>query len=234
MAKIQLLIFLAVWKRPKITELCFLGIERLKEHPDYDIETLAVISEYEMITLCEKYNVHYVFHDNNPLGKKKNFGLQEAKKFNFDYLMEIGSDDLILSELLDTYKSINHDFFGIRDIVYLNSETGECRRKIGSSTYGAGRMMSRKLLEKVNFRLWRDDLNRGLDNYSIISVMRKRIGYMQIKDGEFPMVIDIKSKDNIWRFDENLGVEFDKKKLFERLSKKEIELIESLYAGQQD
>lgn len=234
MAKIKLLIFLAVWRRPIITELCFLGIERLKQHPDYDIETLAVISEIEMMPLCKKYNVNFVFHDNLPLGKKKNFGLQEAKKFDFDYLMEIGSDDLILSELLDQYKDIKHDFFGIRDIAYLNSDTGECRRKIGSTTYGAGRMISRALLEKVKFRLWKDDLNRGLDNNSIYSVMRNRIGYMQVKASDFPMVIDVKSKDNIWKFDHGLGVEYDKQKLFEKLSEKEVELIESLYAGQQN
>lgn len=234
MAKIKLLIFLAVWKRPKITELCFLGIERLKNHPDYDIETLAVISEIEMVPLCKKYNVNFVFHDNLPLGKKKNFGLQEAKKFDFDYLMEIGSDDLILTELLDQYKQIKHDFFGIRDIAYLNSETGECMRKTGSTMYGAGRMISRALLEKVKFKLWKDHLNKGLDNNSVHSIMRNRIGYMQVKSSEIPMVIDVKSKDNIWKFDRSLGVEYSKENLFERLSKKEVELIESLYAGQQD
>src|SRR6478609_9144885 len=133
----KLLIFLAVWKRPYITEICFNGIKRLKEHPDYDVQALAVISEEEMIPLCEQYGVNWVMYKNEPLGEKKNFGLQKAKEFKFDYLMEIGSDDLILNELLDDYKNYigKHDFFGITDAAYVNSETGECRRLTSKATY---------------------------------------------------------------------------------------------------
>lgn len=232
MQKCKILIFLAVWKRPKITELCFLGIERLKKHSYFEIETLAVISEEEMKPLCEKYNVNYILHENLPLGRKKNAGLNEAKKFEFDYLLEIGSDDLILNELLDSYIDINHDFFGVRDIAYLNSETGECRRVLSKSTYGAGRMISRKLLEKVKFKLWDDGLNSGLDNNSIINVMSHKVGYLQVRASDFPMVIDVKSEENIWKFNSLLGGPYDKDILFEKISSQEVDFIKSMYVEQ--
>src|SRR5690348_6599448 len=111
----KLLIYLAVWKRPEITELCLVGLNRLKTHPCFDIDILAVISEESMIPLCEKYGVKWVMSENRPLGRKKNNGLQEARKFEFDYLMEIGSDDLVLNELLDWYAQPIEDgelFFG--------------------------------------------------------------------------------------------------------------------------
>lgn len=228
----KILIYLAVWKRPKITELCFRGIDRLKSHPDFDISALAVISEESMIPLCDQYGVKWVMYKNEPLGEKKNFGLKAAQKMDFDYLMEIGSDDLVLNELLDDYKRVigKSQFFGISDAAYINSETGECRRLISRSTYGAGRMISRDALEKVGFNLWYDHLNRGMDNNSVSALNRKGVPYFRVAPMDFPGVIDVKSQDNIWKFNYFLGVEYDKENILNRLSEPERELLESMYA----
>ena len=228
----KILIYLAVWKRPLITELCFRGIDRLKTHPAFDISALAVISEESVIPLCEKYGVKWVMYKNEPLGEKKNFGLKEAKKMDFDYLMEIGSDDLVLNELLDNYKNVigKSEFFGISDAAYINSETGECRRLISRSTYGAGRMISKKALELVGWNLWYDHLNRGMDNNSVSALNRKGVPYYRTAPMEFPGVIDVKSKENIWKFNYFLGVEYDKANILDKLSKPERELLESMYA----
>jgi hypothetical protein len=219
-----------VWKRPEITELCFLGIKRLQTHPDFSIQALAVISESEMIPLCEKYNIAWTMYKNEPLGEKKNTGLQKAKEFEFDYLMEIGSDDLIVNELLDDYKKyIGKDFFGISDVAYINSETGECRRFISKSTYGAGRMISRKALEKANWVLWTDKLNRGLDNNSVFALQRKGFDYYRVSPMEFPGVIDVKSNENLWKFNYFLGVEYDINNVLKMISAEEKEILQSLY-----
>lgn len=230
--KCNILVYLAVWKRPVITELCFRGIQRMKTHPDYEINALAVISEEEMIPLCEKYGINWVMYKNNPLGEKKNFGLKEAKKFEFDYLMEIGSDDLVLNELLDDYKRLigKSEFFGISDAAYINSENGDCRRLISRSTYGAGRMISRKALDLIGWNLWYDHLNRGMDNNSVFALNKKGVTYYRTAPMEFPGVIDIKSEENIWKFNYFLGVEYDKDNVLEKLSAPERELLESLYA----
>lgn len=230
-SRTKILVFLAVWRRPQITELCFRGIQRLKTHPDFDINTLAVISEESAIPLCEKYGVNWVMYKNDPLGEKKNFGLKKAKEFDFDYLLEIGSDDLILNELLDDYKQYigKHEFFGIKDAAYINSEGGECRRLISRSTYGAGRMISRSALEKVKWALWKDYLNRGMDNCSVYALKMANVNYVMVPPMEFPGVIDVKSQENIWKFNYFLGVEYDKKEITKRLSESENELLSSLY-----
>lgn len=227
--KCRLLIFLAVWKRPHITRLCFAGINRMRQHPDYDIQVVAVISEEEMIPLCEEFGVDWVMHKNEPLGEKKNAGLKYCQQFEFDYLMEIGSDDLILNELLDSYKPYLGvwDFFGIRDAAYINSTGGQCRRLISKATYGAGRMIKRSLLEKAKWKLWKDGLSRGLDNNSVFAFQSMGVKYNRVDPMEFPCVVDVKSKENIWKFDYFLGVEYDKQEIFKRLSKEEVELIES-------
>lgn len=226
----RILIFLAVWKRPEITELCFMGINRLKQHPDFQIEALAVISEDSMIPLCEQYGIRWTMYKNEPLGEKKNHGLKQAKYFDFDYFMEIGSDDLILNELLDDYKNYIgiHDVFGITDAAYIDSETGLCRRLISRhSTYGAGRMIHRSALEKCNWSLWNDKLNRGMDNNSVMSLQRKGIHYTKVKPMEFPGVVDVKSRENIWKFNYFLGTEYDKQEIYKRLSQVEVDKLES-------
>lgn len=230
--KIKILIYLALWKRPQITELCFKGINRLRQHPDFDIQVLAVASEPEMIPLCEKYNVLVVTHENLPLSKKKNFGLQTAKSFDFDYLMEIGSDTLVLTELLDQYKECIgvHHFFGIGDAAFIDSETQSCRRVGGASTYGGGRMISRTALEAMNWKIWPDHLNKGLDNASVFKLAREGgFWYQQIKPGDVPLVFDVKSDVNIWPFNHLIGKEYDVNRLLERLSESEVEAIKNLW-----
>src|SRR5688572_7778218 len=128
--QVKLLIFLAVWKRPEITEICFMGINRLRKSGLFPIEAFAVISEESMIPLCEKYDVQYCFYKNQPLGEKKNYGLSQAMKKDFDYLIEIGSDDLLKTELLEAYAPYfgHKHFIGLSSFYYLNSEDFECRK----------------------------------------------------------------------------------------------------------
>lgn len=229
MPTIRILVYLAVWKRPRVTEICFAGIERMKTHPDYSIEALAVISEEEMIPLCEKYGVHWVIHPNTPLSNKKNFGLQKAKDFEFDYLMEIGSDDLITNDLLTHYKGFwGKPFFGIKDAAYIHSEDGACRRLISKSTYGAGRMIAREVLEKMRWKLWADNKHRGLDNNSVFAMIKKGVMYTQVPPMDVPGVIDIKSDVNLWPFRYDLGVEYDIVNLYDKVSEKERKMIECL------
>lgn len=228
MQNVKLLIFLAVWRRPDITEICFMGINRLRS--TWNIEAFAVISEESMIPLCEKYGVKWCMHENEPLGKKKNYGISQAMNLNFDFMMEIGSDDLILDELLNQYTKFfpKYDFFGICDAAYINSETLDCRRYQSKITYGAGRIISRKALEKMNARLWKDNQSRGLDNRSLIELYNKGFKYWQIPPIDYPLVIDIKSQVNIWPFNYHLGVKYDINDLFSRLSKQEVNAIKCL------
>lgn len=229
--KNKLLIYLAIWRRPEITELCLMGISRLRRHPAYDVQALAVISEPEMIDLCARYGVKWVMHENLPLGKKKNAGLVAAQCLDFDYLMEIGSDDLVTDELLTQYVEYLevHDFFGISDAAYIESESGECRRLItDKSTYGAGRIISRKVLDALGWRLWNDSLNRGLDNDSLRRIESKGFKYYKVKASDKPGVIDVKSNENLWKFNYFLGQPYDINNILPMLSASEVNRLNSL------
>jgi len=208
-----------------------MGLQRLKKLGKFEMEFFAVISEEEMIPLCEKYGVDWCMHENLPLGAKKNFGLQQAMKKDFDYLVEIGSDDLLKDQFLDIY-SFDKDVFALSDFVMLNTEDGECRKLTKrDGYYGIGRAISRKCLERVFEKgkpgIWSNDLNQGLDNYSTFFLAR--LGFMEtrVKSAE-PVAIDLKSEVNIWSFQRRRGLEYSIDKALEGLSEKEITAIRQL------
>jgi hypothetical protein len=275
----RLLFFLAVWKRPEITEICFMGISRLRNTGLFQTETLAVISEESMIPLCKKYNIDYCMHENKPLGRKKNYGLTQAFKKEWDYLVELGSDDVLKNEyleLLTKHIEGNH-FLTIDHFSFLNSENGECRNYKTKSSYGLGRVISREALEKyakgVEFRasvdmvtnhssinknevgfitksdalslekvsygeivgeevykIWNDSQETGLDNASMFFLHRRGVFGKQIKVDE-PVGIDIKSKQNIWAYNPDIGVPADLETVLSGLSEDEKTAIKSLING---
>lgn len=224
----KLLIYLAVWRRPEITEICFMGITRLKDL--YPIEAFAVISEESMIPLCEKYDIKYCFYKNLPLGEKLNYGLSQALKLEWDYLIGIGSDDLLKNELLDLYKPYmeRHHSIAMDNILFLNSETGGCRFVKTNSRFGAGRCLSRYAVEKVP-KLYNIKLNHGMDNESCFELARHGIGEIRLKSDK-PLIIDIKSKEGILDFNavRTLGEKYPFDLAVEGLSENEIEAIKSL------
>ena len=230
--QVKLLIFLAVWKRPEITEICFMGINRLRKSGLFPIQALAVISEISMIPLCKKYDIDYVMYKNEPLGEKKNFGVKAALTKDWDYLIEIGSDDLLKNELLQLYAPhFGHKhLLGCSDFAYVNSEDLECRRiRTKTVPYGIGRAISREAIKKIG-NLWPMKANQSMDGSSHIAFVRSGFPDTRVR-GEHPLAIDIKSEVNIWPFNYLEGTKIEFAEAVSGISAEEIEAIKSLYVA---
>lgn len=139
----KILAFVAVWKRPDITRRCFEGIKRL------GLPIFAVVSEDWAEELCKEFKADYVRTPNEPLGKKFNTGLEQALKKDFDYLMTIGSDNLINPELLKIYEyhmKKGVGLIGVDKVYFIQGE--ECKRvDYQLQIIGAARMISKDALE---------------------------------------------------------------------------------------
>lgn len=222
----KLLFYLAVWKRPEITEICFMGLNRLRQ-TGFEMEFLAVISEESMIPLCDKYGVKYCFHQNLPLGKKKNFGLAQALKLDWDYIIELGSDDLIKNELIEKYAPFfgERDYLGIDSVAFLNSKNGSCRWIQSGSVFGLGRCLSINVLER--FTNLYPCVNSGLDKYIMFNLSKNGVMPKYVKS-ERPLTIDIKSDVNIWGYDTGIGKKISLCEVIEGLSEGEADAIRSL------
>lgn len=152
----KILILIPVWKRPEITEICFSGLNRLRSHRD-NIDVLVVLSEGSYESRCKNHNIDYTFFENQPLGAKKNHGLKIALKRNWDYLIELNSDDVIKNELLDIYDTLSDDYLALRNFCFMDSNTLSLKQIESKTSYGIARRYSRKAVEackvaKVNVK----------------------------------------------------------------------------------
>lgn len=221
----KILVFVPVWKRPEITEICFMGINRLQKVPGFEVKGFAVISEETMIPLCEKYGIDWCITDNNPLGAKKNFGQKQALRHEWDYMIEIGSDDLLKDEVLTAYKW-DSPVLGLMAFALINTETGSCKSiKTTVPKYGAGRAIRRDIAER--FDLWEGGRNKGMDNSSCRILALNRVMQKGVKSEE-PLSISLKSQENIWSYKGMPGTRYPLEKALNGLSEEEITAIKAL------
>jgi hypothetical protein len=192
------MILVPIWGREKITELCLDNLKELKK--DYNIDVICVVSEqWAKIKAFEK-GFKYVEVENFPLGNKMNKGVEYALRFDFDYLMNLGSDDLIDGRLFDLYKphiEQKKKVFGINKVTFFDSKTKQLKRFDYKHMIGAGRMISREVLMKYA-PIYTPDKNKCLDDNSAFNMFGVQFNEIESEDD---LIIDIKSDENIWAFD---------------------------------
>lgn len=199
----KILILIPVWRRPEITEICFSGLDRLRRHRS-NVEVLAVISEDEYKGRCNAHNIEWTFFENQPLGKKKNHGLKVALEKDWNYMMELNSDDLIKNDLLDIYDQHEDDYLALGNFCFLDSKTLQLKEVRSKTAYGIGRRYSRKAVEscvmttvnvKVNCITGSGALNEGTekDIDPLVAESLDKIGYVSIQDSGVKMWNDLAS-----------------------------------------
>jgi len=205
----KVLIFTAIQGRQHITELFLMGVERLKQYSGHQIDLFCVVSEKEDIELLKKHEIDYCVHPNEPLSDKMQFGFQEAIKRDFDYMMTLGSDDLIDHNIFkNNYNELmisGVGYFGLKEICILNSKTLECTlykylQNKKDILLGAGRMLSKAVCNQLigkpvyNVRQKRN----GLDMASETEI--KKIVKPTFVKTNIISLIDVKSDVNIWSY----------------------------------
>lgn len=179
--KIHIGIVTCMWKRHEIFRVFAEGIKRLESK--FNITTMVVGSEGKKSReLVEKYGFKYIEHPNLPLGKKFNAGLLALQGTSVDYVMVMGSDDVISSSLVEKYlahMTKGVDVIGILDmyVYYVKNKKlyywGGYGKIRSGEPIGLARCISRNVLNKLNWKLWDDKLNKSLD----FSMWQKIKGY---------------------------------------------------------
>lgn len=157
----KILTFTPAFGRLKLLRIMLDGLVRLKEYkPEkFEIIPFFVVSDNESKTLIESYGFKTVFYKNDPLGEKKNAGIRFALELEWDYMIELGSDDLIQNSVMDLYEPHFHSgegAFGLDTCFFYNVKTSEVAQWSSNIIIGLGRCISRKVIERmrlVNF-IW--------------------------------------------------------------------------------
>jgi hypothetical protein len=211
------LIYIPCWKRPEILTYCLIGLNNLYKL-NTNIEVAFVLSENDPCFYVlqntikdnlDKNIVRYIIKlpFNDPLGLKMNEGLKQVEKIDFDYLMNLGSDDLLNPLIFSIYEpyfakktlyfGVNHAFF----IDFYTKKTVKMRLNDSFVVFGAGRMIHKSILEQMNFKIYDSECVQGLDtNSSYLIRICTSVTPATVKTA-IPMILDIKTNTNINHFD---------------------------------
>lgn len=184
------LFLIPIWKRPEITEICLRNLQYFEQ------SILAIVSRTDDAELCYRLNVPYCWYPNEYLGAKWNHGLSIAKSKDWDYIVTLGSDDIVKASLFDFYKS-EEDILITDKIHFIEMATGKATLTTRCRV-GAGRRISRKVIEVCNYKLWTPEKNRSLDMDSNGTIMKA--GFPCIEKRTDPHIVGLKSDVNIWTY----------------------------------
>ena len=219
----KILILLPIWERQNITKICFDNLVELQKK--YDIEVLCIVSEQWAKLMAFDYGFKYVEASNECLGTKMNVGVRASLKYDYDYLMNLGSDDLINEELFECYDELfknNHPFFGGTRLTFVDSVTKEVKNNDYGIMIGAGRCIRKDaLLEVLEYTEMYDPIQRGLD---LNSMSKFKCAMTEVRN-PFTSIYDIKSDVNIWVYNNLGGTTIDFERGVEGLTTKQIDQI---------
>lgn len=210
----KILILVPVYKRPNILKAHLRNIaEFISANPQHQFIPFYILSEEDVNFKQNRQSIrHYKFehcyYRNFPVGEKLNAGLNLAMEvFEFDYLMNMGSDDLLnpyLMKIYEPYINAKHPFFGINNLYFYDIyslETIFFRTMNNDRSIGAGRMVHISVIKDIRSKgdnFWLNNFNSGLDSCSGTQVRTYTSAEEKVIDvGDIPMVIDIKSYTNI-------------------------------------
>ena len=148
----RILTFIPTYGRPAVTKLCFDGLLRAyRSAPAFmKFETLIIASDKEGEAMARKYGFNVRFVANKPLGRKFNTGLSYAlKDFDFDYLFQINSDNLLRVDFwahFEEFLAAQSPFFGVANLAFYDAATGRAVSHLYADGCGI-RFIRRDVLE---------------------------------------------------------------------------------------
>lgn len=199
----------AVWKRPEIFKMFAEGFKKLGA----GIELIVAGSEgnisRELVLSCAP-EAHYIEIPNDPLATKMNATTLKARDLGADYVICVGSDDIITPELLKVYIEYmrqGFDYIAVLDWYFYDTVTKKAAYWGGyidgrkGHTCGAGRVLSSELMAKWNWQPWEIKDSKVLDNSMQNKLKRtahSAVTFSLKEKGVF--AIDVKSSTNMTPF----------------------------------
>lgn len=192
-----------VWRRPEILNICIQRFLAIK-CPYADTEPVFIISkedpEFDLnYQLVRSYK--YLIYKNAPLGEKKNAGLRFCRNFEWDYFMDLNSDNVFTPLMWHYYKPYfdsNTDFFGLANghyFYHLRTDTvlrvtDYAYNEEGPVIWNGGRMIRRAVIDTVG-DLWRDDHHTGMDGMSHYNITQAGFRPSYVNAGTLPLMMNL-------------------------------------------
>lgn len=200
----KIIALIPVWHRFELLKMAVESLLQVKE-----IEPILIISPGEFPEIISyAYQFRHVWAINKPIGAKLNTGIIAIRNLEYDYLMNWGSDDILNKELFDLYTASYFNkfpFFGLSGCHIYNSLDNSVYywdiKGVGYSI-GAGRMIHKEIFRRLGSPIYQPSFNSGLDSCSS-DLIQHVLGIKQvIIKSEYPYILDIKTDENISKFND--------------------------------
>lgn len=197
------------YKRPELLDL-FCRYYRWLADNTFPFELIVACSEPSALRTAQQYGHTAFMVNNHPLTRKFNMSNQYAE--GADYVLNIGSDDFLSPKTLLHYVELfrqGHDYIAPLDWYFFDTKTKHALYWAGynkpyniGKACGAGRALSKKLLEKMNWQPWAAGYDRVLDTGMQVNLDKHphTSHIFRLKDcGLF--ALDVKTEMNMTKFD---------------------------------
>jgi len=239
----KLAILTAMHARHELNEIFCSAMGRIRAN--YNAQTYVALSHNDdkNLRLCMFWGFPTIVTKNNPVSNKFNKGLSLLRDEDWTHVMILGSDDIPSNKFIEIQmqSARDHDISMISDMWFwgLNPKRAGFDKFYyfpgGSSRIGAGRVISRRVIEACNYTIWPDDKNAGLDSGSLArmrnTVPDVRMSAVNLRDaGGF--LVDVKYELHISSLSpiERIGEEVDNDIIWEHLPPGECQSLLNLRA----
>lgn len=220
------------YKRSQVLTLWCAQIRRLRTDINEYIPAVVVSGEEDK-SICAKWEVWHITEPNikDKVSFKWNTAMEYMRSIGVDAVMILGSDDIISTGFYKkTQEQVEKgiDLIGVTN-AYFYCGHGLLRGSLvlleGRALLGIGKTVSKNILDKAEWRLWRVGKNWGMDAMAQQEINKHSPTKVIIDD----VIVDVKTNDNLNSF----NVFKNRKKMdnnifFDILSKDELEVIRSL------
>jgi len=240
----KIVILIPVFGRSKVFNKCIKQLNYLTGMcKGYEFIVIFVVSKEDtelenigkLISEVDFWSIT-VYEKNDFLGLKMNKGITEAMNYEFDYLMNLGSDDLIHPAIMDLYEpyidsgyytfgissylihdSLNDELYHFEPDLYTRVKQNK-EEVLVQHPIGAGRMIHKTALQEIieNEGFFYDnDRMRGLDMNSGNKLVKNGYNQKVINSGDFPYIVDIKTGRNINTIEDIQALKSEKLRLID-------------------
>lgn len=200
-----------LWDRPSIEEIVIDYYAHLRDSVERTLVLVAAYSEETQASTVERAQAkgwRVVKCPKEPLSDKLNAAMLSIRNIPCSHVVTFGSDDLIHRDAFETLCQAGeeHECAGFVGAYILNPETREAAHFVEPPgkrrrPCGAGRILSREVLERLEWVLRPDGLRNNLDK--ALDDRLRNIGmwwHLIDKDMSAP-VVDVKVGRNLSSFD---------------------------------
>ena len=185
------------YNRPRILDLWLASIDRLRK--DVGWFPAVVVSERGDADACADHGVHHIYQENEPVSFKWNTGVQWLMDQGVDYVMIVGSDDIVSNELMKNIWAAaeqGYDVIGVDKLCFYGNIRGRSGLLIPlhqRHMLGVCKTISRSVLEPINGVVCPTGRGSGMDAL-VSKTIAPYVKSTKIVDG---LVVDVKSRRNI-------------------------------------